>query len=270
MARLNVEDQFFRDPRLKILEKRLGCRMMAVGSCVTFWHLAQEYWSRDKQLIPRTAFDAYELPEGLLEAGFAEDIGGEIYAKGAAEMFAWLIKAKESGRKGGLASGAARTNKNNGMTEPCAEGSLEAPSSKPASMANPLTLTLTPTLTLTQKKAKNEKLPPSAGGPKRADPVAMWIDAYKEKYGARYELQAKDGKMLNNFSKARSEEQIRTLFSCFLAIDERIYRDNKHPLALFFRDLPRISVAAQTGVNPADIAGNIIQGTLGLGLLEKK
>jgi len=93
--------------------------------------------------------------------------------------------------------------------------------------------------------------PPSAIEPYRANPVGIWISAYKEKYGVRYEVQAKDGKILTTFAKSRTEDQIRTLFACYLAINEKLYSDSKHPLSLFFRDLQKISVAAFTGVNPA-------------------
>lgn len=96
-------------------------------------------------------------------------------------------------------------------------------------------------------KAKN----PQAVEPYRANPVALWITAYKAKYGTRYEIQARDGKMLGGFGKTRTEEQVRVLFACYLAIDERLYSDSKHPLSLFFRDLQKISVAAATGVDPS-------------------
>ncbi len=95
------------------------------------------------------------------------------------------------------------------------------------------------------------QIPPPAIEPVRANPVGLWIQAYKNKYGVRYEVQAKDGKILTTFAKSRTEDQVRTLFACYLAINDKLYSDSKHPLSLFFRDLQKISVAAATGVNPA-------------------
>jgi 6-pyruvoyl-tetrahydropterin synthase len=108
------------------------------------------------------------------------------------------------------------------------------------------------------REEEKNKIQPSAGEPVRANPVGIWINAYQAKYGVRYQLQAKDGKILQNFQRDRSEDEIRILFACYLAIDEKFYSDQKHPLSLFFRDLQKISVAAKTGINPDDFAKNIL------------
>lgn len=90
-------------------------------------------------------------------------------------------------------------------------------------------------------------------GPDR-NPVALWVKAYKEKYGVRYALQKKDFGILKNFGSQYGPDRSEVLFACYLAIEEPFYSNAKHPLSLFFRDLQKISVAAQTGIDPSQPA----------------
>lgn len=249
MARINVEDSVWLDPRFKLLEKALGSRIMAIGSLVEFWRLAQEYWVRGEQFIPLSVFRAYDLPEAIVECGFALLRDEAIHACGAKEQFAWIVARKTAGRRGGLASGRSRQQK--AQTIPIDnKGSKRSRSLKQTpSKTNPLTLTLTPTLTLAQEIQIQgaAALQPAPA----QNPVAIWIEEYQRKYGTKYPLLGKDTGTLTNFAKGKLPSTVRALFACYLAINEKLYREQKHPLSLFFRDLPKIASAAQTGVDPS-------------------
>ena len=110
MAVLDLRWQFLNGTGLKILSKELGSRPMAIGTVIEFWELAKEYWVKDESLIPMSVFKAAKFPMCLLDPalGFAEIINDEIYAKGSRDNFGWMIKRKEYGRKGGIASGKSR------------------------------------------------------------------------------------------------------------------------------------------------------------------
>lgn len=80
--------------------------------------------------------------------------------------------------------------------------------------------------------------------------IKAWCDAYSRKYGTKYDITRKDAGMLAGFAKDRSLDKASTLFACYLAMELEFYTREKHPLSLFFRDLPKITYAAQTGVDP--------------------
>lgn len=80
--------------------------------------------------------------------------------------------------------------------------------------------------------------------------IQAWCDAYSRKYGTKYDITRKDAGMLAGFAKDRSLDKASILFACYLAMELEFYAKEKHPLSLFFRDLPKITYAAQTGVDP--------------------
>lgn len=81
--------------------------------------------------------------------------------------------------------------------------------------------------------------------------IAHWCDLYKAKYGAMYDIDKTIAGIIAKKCKQWSFEKFSVLFQCYLAIDERFYNEQKHPLSLFFRDIQKINVAAQTRKNPA-------------------
>ena len=130
MPNLDIKGTFLAGPELKILTKLLGSRALAIGSVVEFWELAAEYWGRGGQLVPRSAFDAVELPAALYssEVGLAEIREGGIYARGSEEHFRWLRDRRDAGRMGGIASAVSRkstSNKNKGVAEANGQATLK-------------------------------------------------------------------------------------------------------------------------------------------------
>jgi hypothetical protein len=162
VARLNVEESFFKDPALKVLEKKLKSRFKAIGCVIEFWHVAQEYWSRDQQLVPLEVFHSYGFPPELLESDFAEQREGGIYARGSTKQFAWLLAKKVSGSRGGKASGAKRR-KNKELAEATAK---QTRSKREANAKqNEASLLLTPYSLLTSIKDTTEKKDTTEFGP---------------------------------------------------------------------------------------------------------
>ncbi len=82
--------------------------------------------------------------------------------------------------------------------------------------------------------------------------IAAWCSAYKKKYNTSYEILKKDAGILSKFGQGRNLDKIIVLFSCYLAIEDKLYVSQRHPLSLFFRDLARITNAAQSGINPIE------------------
>lgn len=109
VARINIEDSLFKDNRFCELMVLCGGLETALGAVVRSWCVAQDYWKKDRSLVPFEVWKAQRLNEHLLTVGLAEKREHGIYIAGSEEQFDWLIKRQEAGKLGGKASYAART-----------------------------------------------------------------------------------------------------------------------------------------------------------------
>jgi len=99
MPRINLDDDFFVDPRLQRLAIRYGCFSKAIGDMVRLYRLAQEYFVKDK-LIPARLYEKEFSPD-IAECDLVEKKGGGYYVRGANDRFNWLKMKKEAGKLGG-------------------------------------------------------------------------------------------------------------------------------------------------------------------------
>ena len=107
MARVNVDDELWHDPRFNELCKQHE-RHVALGAVVMLWRLGQEHWKNDKRLIPSTAFKFLPLCEDLEKFGFVEKREDGVYCSGAEERWGYFFENSERGRKGGQRSAQIR------------------------------------------------------------------------------------------------------------------------------------------------------------------
>lgn len=104
MARLNIEEKWWTDPRRIKLARLLGSFGRADGAAIELWRMSQEHWKRECTLIPLKLFNQVEFPKELLECCLAEIRGEEVYVSGTKEYHTWLLGRQDAGRKGGLAN----------------------------------------------------------------------------------------------------------------------------------------------------------------------
>lgn len=136
MARINIDDTLYGDPRFEIIVRKIGIDL-AVGQFVRIAKLAQKFWLDGKKPIPENLYKYGEFSEHFIETDFVQRVEGGLYLHGSEEQFSWIWAKRENGKKGG------RPSKNNTLTK--AKVNLAKANE---SYENPLTLTLTPTLTL--------------------------------------------------------------------------------------------------------------------------
>lgn len=154
MARINIDDRLYADPRFKALCRLTGSEEIALGRMVLVFRMAQEYFCQDSKFIPCDIWDLQGF-DHVEKVGLAERHEAGIYVKGSSESFDWLLKRKAAAKAGGQKSAQARKQKY-GSAQPNNCANIEANSkqtrsttrSKRSTSSNPLTLTLTPTLTL--------------------------------------------------------------------------------------------------------------------------
>lgn len=101
MARINVEDDWFLDPRRDALLLRVGLAVDTVA--LSAWRLAQGYYKK-KKLVPVERFEALKHWQDFEAVGLAVKTDDGVYIKGQEKHFRWLIERSESGSIGGRVS----------------------------------------------------------------------------------------------------------------------------------------------------------------------
>lgn len=256
MARHNVHDTLLKHHNFHDLLIAVGCKYKARGMLLVAYELAQDYWTEHRG-IPKEKWPS-DL-DVLLRWDFARvevrDGKEFIYVAGSAEAFKFKDSQSAKGRKGGKSKSPkklANLRQN--------QKKYEAGSNPDRSPVNPTEVSSSSSnsesIPKTSSSGESASLPATVGAGKVAErrgknAIALWLEAYHRKYGKRYELGKKDTGTLKHFGEPRDEEQIATLFAAYLAMKDKLYVDQAHPLSLFFRDLQKISVAAHTGIDPS-------------------
>lgn len=132
MARINIEECWWSDPRRSALIRIIGNEGLADATAIRIWRLAQEFWVRDRQLVPTEIFNSIEFAEAALRSGLAELRGCFVYVRGSSQYLEWVNKSREAGRIGGLKSAEARRIKD-GDAQPKPRSTLEATPKHPRS-----------------------------------------------------------------------------------------------------------------------------------------
>lgn len=110
MARLNIEDCWWTDPRRSALVRKLG-EDMADITAIRAWRIAQEFWKHNKGLVPREIFETIPHFEELINAKLAYVQGEFIYVKGSSAYLDWVREKREQASLAGKKSAAARKQK---------------------------------------------------------------------------------------------------------------------------------------------------------------
>lgn len=101
MARVNIEESWWTDPRRFKLGEELGSLAMADGLVVQAWHLSQQFWGNGRKKIPMIIFQQIQNNQLLFRHKLALRQGGFVYVRGTSQFHEWYAQYKESGAKGG-------------------------------------------------------------------------------------------------------------------------------------------------------------------------
>lgn len=172
MARINIEDKWWSDPRRNRLIEKLGNPKLVDGLMIQLWRYAQN--NSGEPFEWKGILEEKEV-QALACVGLCSLVNStHIYIKGSKEAFNWLQKCRVAGKKGGKAG--TGSNKNRYLAQALARVSkLPTP-----------TLPLTPILSqdpiLKNCKVKNfadEK-------PSVSEIGKTFKEAYKKAYGKEY------------------------------------------------------------------------------------
>lgn len=257
MARINIEDKIWADSRFKALITCLGGEEVAIGRLVRAWRIAQEWWTKDQQLIPESIWDLNGLGQELFQVMLARKTDDGIYVSGATEQFLWLIAKKRAGK----ASGVSRRNKKkiehndiSVRTQDEQSGvKIEPPTLSPS-------LPLSPTLS--QKKEKREASPPETRQlplPDKKSPSPVEVDSgwavgvfcreYKRRYGTSYRVTGKDVQAIKRILKDLGKPVFEKVCVAYVDMPDPWFVTRRHDVITLESNIAKVSQFEQSGKN---------------------
>jgi hypothetical protein len=108
MPRINVEEDWYSNPRREALIKKVGNSLLADGVALSMWKLSQGYYQKGHLFIPPEIFEMIPYWKEFEECLLAKREKEGIYICGTKDNFLWMTRRKEAGRIGGVASAAKR------------------------------------------------------------------------------------------------------------------------------------------------------------------
>lgn len=111
MARINVDDKWWNDPRRKKLGLLLKDTDLADGIMLSLWRLAFDYYKDDAKGIPEHVFECVRGCSEIKQSMLVDVRNKEVYVRGSSEHFAWILKHTEKKRAAGKKSAEARRQK---------------------------------------------------------------------------------------------------------------------------------------------------------------
>lgn len=104
MARINIEDCWWIDPRRERLGTLLGSMMVADAVVIRAWRVAQEFWGKGRNLVPKHVFETLEASSKLIEANLAIEYENGVYVRGSSQWLEWVNEEREKRKAGGQKS----------------------------------------------------------------------------------------------------------------------------------------------------------------------
>lgn len=176
MARINIEDCWWTDPRRSRLSKLVGDETLADGIAIRAWRVAQEFWGKN-MLVPLKIWETVEANENLIEAKLAEQRDDGIYVCGSSQYLDWVRERREAAKIGGKKSAAVR--KNAPPKKPKKKANVEANTNQ----TQPSGSSSSSGSSSDSKSGSNSEIIPAAD--LKILNSEIW-EAYREAYASRY------------------------------------------------------------------------------------
>lgn len=252
MARINIEECWWTDPRRSRLAKLVGDENQADGIAIRMWRLAQEFWGKSRGLVPEAIFSSLEAAPKLIEAGLAEIRTDGVYVRGSSQYLDWAFenreRAREAGKKGGLASAKSRLEKNgsavpngasNGKTPKRRRSKTEAKPGEPKPSDS-----VSDSVSVSDSDSSSSTDSVSNTG---QSVIANYCDRWKIRYGTYPTFQDKDAKNLKRFAESVGLARAKDLIGSFLLMNDQWYLTKRHDIQTFLNNLNAVTQFHDTG-----------------------
>jgi hypothetical protein len=269
MARINIEETWWNDPRKQHLTRLLNSEIVATGAFYTAARLAQTYWLNGRALIPEKIWKAFEFQAQLIEAGLAEVRDAGVYVVGSCDAFDWLELKKEAGKKGGLARASklkqtqAKPSKLK-QTQPSSSISISSSFSSSGSNSISNSSSFTKDTGATSANAEGTVETGPIKNPTGYF-ISAYVAAYQQRYGetARPHLSGKVQGQIKRFLAETPLERACELINKYCQMQDQWFSTKAHDFGTFVENQSKISLALDTGQEGAHKGGQIDWDKLG-------
>ena len=281
MARINIEECWWTDPRRSALCRLIGDEELADGLMGKAWRLAQEFWKRDRKLVPKALFETLREASRILEVGLAEIRGDSVYIRGSSTYLDWVNSQKDFGSAGGKKSAESRRQKT-GSAQPQPkkprrplEGPSKAPSENSKAFEASSSSSTSSSESFSDSNFKNieghfsndpstpveepfqEALEGISGLEKtrklsgQETPTGKTWEAYKNAFFERYGHDPVRNTLVNsqiqNFVKRIGIDDSPFVAKFYLTHSKRYYVENRHPVGMLLKDAEALYSQWKTG-----------------------
>ncbi len=244
MARINIEDSIYRDPRFLELAMKMGSIDTAIGALVRVWSEAQKWYLTPERMIPLSEWNQRKLPMAVIEVGLAEQVGEKVRVCGSDTQFKWLAQRQNAGRENKGKFGERNRTESNGIERNESSSSSSFSSSFSSSSSDSLSKTNTRHMSHSRHGAA-VKVPTGLF-------IANYIQAYRQRYGekSRPALVGKVQGQIKRFLGEVAIERACDLIQVYLQMDDPWFKTKCHDFGTFLENLNKIGLALDTGQSP--------------------
>lgn len=264
MARINIEECWWTDPRRSKLIKILGTEEMADAVAIKAWRLAQEHWKHNRRRVPFHIFQVLEKADALLESGLAvkEEDGSFVYVRGSSDYLDWVREKREQASDAGKKSAEIRKKKNGTAQPPGGKGSkkpkkserkpnddgTESNGTEPSDSGSiSVSVSSSDSSSAEKEEFTNVNSQLTAEKSKAQFFIAGYCERFRKKYGSNPEIQGKDAGIAGRVSKGLSEEKINLYLDGYFSLPDAWLSKTKHPISAFETKLNEVVVFVMTG-----------------------
>lgn len=248
MARINIEDDIYKDIRFITLIAKTGDVNTALGALVRAWSLAQKYYldSETDRLIPKVEWKKQGMLDTILEVGLAEELENGIKVSGSEKQFAWLLQKSKAGKK---SVELRRNNKENKKRTPVNVRSTELNGSERLGTSSSISFSTSNSSSNSFKNlvSKETKSQNKNFAPKTSEFIKKYCELWKTKHGSNPPITGKDTGIAKRICKTLSDVKITQYLEAYFQMPDAWYIKKRHPIEIFESQLKEIAAFSETG-----------------------
>lgn len=245
MANINIDEEWFIDPRRQKLALLLGGSFqLADGLAVELWRMAQTHIKKTEFLgIPIPVFERIENSKFFIDVGLAAVDGDFIYLKGMGKHHKFVLDRIEAGRRGGLKTQEKKSSK---LKQTQANRSKRNPSSSSSSSESNTTADAASHQNTGNGFTTSDDVDTR---PRVASPTNLFIVKYVEAFQKRYGTQTRpdlSGRVLGQIKRLVTDnglERSIKLIQRYFEIEDRWFQTKCYDFTTFIQNLQKVSLA---------------------------
>lgn len=275
MARINIEECWWTDPRREALGRLVGSLDLADAYAIRMWRLAQEFWKHDRGLVPKELFFILPKAEELVQCRLADVRGEFVYVRGSSVYLEWTYEKKQQAKAAGKKSAEARRAKT-GSAQPKRRTSPERPPNEPRTEVNDAEPSGSGSVSGSTSDSKNKEsigttavavVPPNqVSRGRKTDPpddvelnqktsrfIGAYVKAYQTKWPEGRPEDVKDGKttgQIKSWLKSFPVDRACDLIQVYFQMDTKWFGTKGYDFQTFRSNLNKIGQALDSGADP--------------------